>query len=385
MEVERKKQILDDLEIAKIDNWYQCRCSSEMGKIRSFSINLTYKCNLNCGYCYQKRYRTHVGTMKEDDIPYIKAFVDNYNKQEDVVERITISGGEVLLEENLPIIDKIFKSFKEKNFTLFTNGINVTKYKDRIDFRKFTDVQISLDGDDDVINELSNYENVNLYERIIEGIHYLSDLGCKITIICMITPKISERIETFAQRLKQAGILDKIEKMRIAIPVFDGSEDVVDRRYFNYEDYHNVKVWLSKNEYDGKIELDTLSGFSKLKSKIWRGLNVMAEGRTRNCKISEKIPVTFGPEGHVYWCACEEPGEENIGNYYENKVNNELLDKIKNRTIFNIEKCKSCKMRYICATGCPLKLFARGVDVMNPSCGEFDNEYLVDRMEDFIL
>lgn len=258
--------------IKKIDILQRKEKKYEVGSIREITITLSYKCNLNCGYCYQKDHRYDEGIVKSEDVLKIKRFIDDYNKQKDYLEE--------LLKRN---------------------------------------------------------------------------------------------------------IINEIQEIRFSIPTKYKDNQITNNDYFSFEEYLLMKEIIRNNNYNGKVVLDTLTGFARLQSIIGRPLNERYYGKTGICRINEKIPMTFGPNGNIYWCICMEPNEGIIGNYYTNKINKDVLNELISRDIFTVKECRECKIRYLCATGCPSKLFVTGEKILTPVCDAYNNEFLVDRLEEFIL
>ena len=379
-----EKQILDEETIRKIDEHYAGKMFVGAGPAYNVTINLSYKCNLNCRYCYQKQYSSKEGKITCEDIPKIKEFIEKYNLGEKL-NKITISGGEPLLAENIGVIQKILDSFSNIKFSLYTNGINIKKYAEAIDFARFHEIQISLDGYNSVISELSKSGEIDAFYKILDGIRFAAGLGSSITIICMMSHGIETWLEGFLLDLKNENILSDRLKIRICIPINQKSDDVINYDCFSFKDYQEIKKIVQKREFREYVELDSLVGFSRIKQKLFRERNTRPEGEGRICKNEIKTPMAIGPDGRVYWCICADHNNAIIGNYHDGLIYNEVLDKYKKRNIFEIDQCRRCDMRYICSSGCPHSLAAGNKEILLPACREFDNERLVDMMEEFVL
>lgn len=203
-------------------------------------------------------------------------------------------------------------------------------------------------------------------------------------LACVMTPGIQEWLPALLEDLVFRHIFDGPVNMRIGIPLINSSAKIVDDRFFSYDEYIAVKNLLLNGNYSN-VTIDSLPAFSRIRAMVLRDINSRANCETRVCKNGEKTPLAVGPNGNVYWCLCEDPSAGIIGNYNTGKINYELLRDLRLRNIFTISECRNCDMRYICASGCPTPLFAAGQATLSPSCRELNNEYLVDRMEAFIL
>lgn len=67
---------------------------------------LTYKCNLNCSYCYEKDIKTGMKNKLndntiEDYLIFIENFLYDKNRNENEPYIVNLHGGEPLLEFNL--------------------------------------------------------------------------------------------------------------------------------------------------------------------------------------------------------------------------------------------------------------------------------------------
>ena len=106
-----KKQILSKELIDKFDQGLMQSVNHNFSvNIESISINLTYQCNYNCRYCYQKQYSDKSGVMTKNLINRIYNFLDFYignNCGQFKLKTLLISGGETLLEDNIPIIKSL--------------------------------------------------------------------------------------------------------------------------------------------------------------------------------------------------------------------------------------------------------------------------------------
>lgn len=378
------KQILTDAMVEYVDSNYLSRSNNHFGPIKNVTFNLSYKCNLNCGYCYQKHYKSNDGRIEDSDIPLIKQFIEEYNQNNKELNLVTISGGESLLDENVVLINNIINTIRSKEYILFTNGINIIQMSERIDFSKFNVVQVSLDGNDEVICKINN-SNIHVYRKIVQGIKYLAGLGCSIRIVCMISKEISLWLDYFLKQLENEDIFRNGKvRLRISIPMDDHSTDIVAADFFNYDEYLVIKEIISRSNMKEYITLDSLPGFTKLKHILKRKVNEEHNGVIRPCRQDE-FTVLFGPKGNVYWCMCKDVDRAIIGNYRTKVINYDLLNAYKSRTIFTIDKCSKCEMRYVCASGCPLNIEDKENSVFVPVCREFANELLVEKMEGFVL
>lgn len=159
--------------------------SLDVFPVKSITFNLTHRCNFNCAYCYQNKYKNNADfdkIMTIEDVKYIEKYLANPCFDTNDIEEIIISGGEPLMSENIQTLNYIINTFFPKKFVLFSNGFNLYELKDEVDFVKIDEYQISLDGPDEVIKIVNKGGN-NAFDKIVQGIKYIETISKKISIV----------------------------------------------------------------------------------------------------------------------------------------------------------------------------------------------------------
>ena len=116
----------------------------------AISIWVTWLCNLNCSYCYEKAYRNDDNMTIEYAVKVI-IFIENHLKQMHANEcYIQFHGGEPLLNIEVIkyIVDALRRNVEVKYmFSLTTNGTLINN--DIIDYFStvFSEISVSIDGD----------------------------------------------------------------------------------------------------------------------------------------------------------------------------------------------------------------------------------------------
>ena len=118
-------------------------------KISRITISPTFACNFNCTYCYQRGFRSKKDTLCPASIDNICNVLKRVNATDnylDGINEVTINGGEPLQIQNIYTINHIITCFAKPGIelTLLTNGYNILRFKDAIDFSKFDYIQVSL-------------------------------------------------------------------------------------------------------------------------------------------------------------------------------------------------------------------------------------------------
>ena len=382
-----QKQILPDDLIEKYINETKEFC--ENGRIENLAItqaiiNLSYKCNFKCVYCYQKNYHNHSNRILPKDIPLIHNFINDYNRCNKKVDKIIISGGEPLLHENRNTIYSIFEEFNDASFELFTNGTLLDKTPndviDRID-----SYQVSLDGDDETIKYVNKYDSKNSFEKILKSIFNLAEMNKKITIVCMLTKAIDDNYRKFFNLIINSKLLDNDNvKMQINVPSNFSTEGYFDSLLYDSKDFLDIYKGYKDFLSGTKIQIGTLYQLKTLQAVLRREKNERLTPSVASCFFNKGIPPVFGPDGMVYWCTCIKENALPIGSYRsKSMIYTDNLNQFTLRSVFSFEKCQKCQMKFLCGSGCPLPLVKEG-NAMQPYCGVYNDEYIMDHIEDII-
>jgi len=149
---------------------------------QTFTILLTRSCNLECVYCYERTNRSLL-QRKHMDKHVADKTIDFINERAHDSKRVKVIfyGGEPLLNTTMLtyLTDRLEHYHDQKIiFELITNGYLVKdlweKYKNY--FKKFKQIQITLDGPPEIHNKLRPLPGkLPTFEKILEGIKLLTD------------------------------------------------------------------------------------------------------------------------------------------------------------------------------------------------------------------
>lgn len=385
-----EKQLLSDELIASYDSQRENNVPMSKRKIGSITINLTYDCNFKCKYCYQKNFHAKPGHMTVQDVDKIYSFILNYNalhNEDNHLKEIVISGGESLLDKNIESINYILKKFSCDKFKLFTNGVNIIKFAKRIKYEKFEEVQVSLDGTNDVIQELNKNNTAPFYD-IIKGILLLTEKGVKVSIISMVTKDSFTHLKTFLNELEKYGLVDNpLVSIRFAFVVDYGAEYTLDTSFYDFDEYLQLRRNVIRMVIGKKnVSVDRLYDLNFLSSIIYRQKNDKTLGRIGMCKTQEGFPLLFGPDHNIYWCTCTNTDKALLSIDSDpielDKV--ELLNELLNRNIYKIDKCKKCIYRFVCSAGCALYAIHSNNSAYSSHCGIFQHPIFAEKAEQFL-
>ena len=383
-----KKQILSAEIVKEVDQRLEKNSELQMSKfpVKSITFNLTHSCNFNCDYCYQRKYKNkpeYVGSMSLEDIKTIMEYLHLPCFGDTELDEIVVSGGESLLPSNIDTINYICEHVAAKKKTLFTNGINILAYKDKINFSAFDEYQISLDGPDSVIRFVNRHDDS--FDKIIGGIKYLQQLHKTITLVTMWTKELRSHLTEYIDLLKNSNILkqpDTTVKFVLVKDYYTNGE--LDEQFYGWKE-----IVADRKAYNPILStvnsyLELLPEINGLAWLLHRPVNERKNIKYKKCDLTKTVPMVFEPNGDIYWCLCLDGENGKIGNYKEMFFDRDKVKKLGNRTIFKMEQCRQCRLRYLCGGGCMLPLTSGDGEVYQPACGPLGNPFVWEHLEELI-
>ena len=383
-----KKQILPAEIVEEVDRRSEQESELHLSKfpVRSIMFNLTHSCNFNCDYCYQRKYKNkpeYVRSMSVDDIVSIMEYLQLPYFDDTALEELVVSGGEPLLPFNINTINYICRHVAAKKKILYTNGIHILAYKDRIDFNAFDEAQISLDGPDAVIRQINYYDGS--FDKIIGGIKYLQQINKTVTLVTMWTKELRSHLTKYIELLKQSRVLEQPDTtVRFVLAKDYYTNGGVDEHFYNWDEIAtDLKTYgpilgTVNSCLELPREISGLAGF------LHRPVNERRNIKYKKCDITKTVPMIFEPNGDIYWCLCLDGESGKIGNYKEKFFDRDKVEKLGNRTIFKMEQCRQCKLRYLCGGGCVLPLTGGDGEVYRPASGPLGDPFIWENLEKLI-
>lgn len=308
-------------------------------KIADVSIELTDKCNLKCGYCFNE---SNPSNSTEIHFSKIKSIVDDLATMEEL-PTISLTGGEVFLRHDWEEIAN-YVSAKGFQVAFSSNGLLLDKKLiEKLLRINVKSIQISLDGMD---NDSNSYRTQTYTETIINNIKLICNtrLHKKLNLRVTISEKNKDYLEPivkFASENKIGiswGHLQHIGRARIKI------KDKLDS-----ENLGRIQGYLQElnKKYNMNYELPALGV----------GVDI--------CHlISGQKPyaIRIDPKGDVYPCQGASTQPFIIGNVYKQSITSiiygsvmkELVTLLTLRRKFMIRgNCKKCFYGMQCQGGCP--------------------------------
>jgi uncharacterized protein len=364
--------------IGEVDNKIE---KLEKASTPNFLVVPSYACNLHCIYCYEQTYMikgtTDIDSLKMVDLQFdridklMKEYHDiNGIKEEDDI-RITIMGGEPLLRCNLKAIEYILEQTKKRKFSLdiVSNGVDLQYFI--VTFNKYKDtlkhIQITVDGVKAIHDKRRIFhDGRGSFDLIIKNIELA--LNNDITIVLRVNvdgTNINELPELATELRKKFDGNPKLQPYLYLLQ--DGgcsgeanivNEKVGIKRIFELED-SNSNMSIFKKKFHPEEFINCIFE------------DIPYQPVLRHCGAS-KNQYILDCKSNVYkcWHGIGNNGYR-IGQFYpEYEIEEEKLEEWKNRSVNHLNKCKNCKYRYICGTGCPAAKHMSDdcMDIKAPSC-----------------
>jgi len=345
-----------------------------------FTIELTRSCNMSCQYCYMESRRDENSYLTEEHIDAIYAFYSAYAKT-NTNQTIGVTGGEPLLNNRtVDMINYIEQKWPESKIILLTNCVNALKYYDMIPLKALKEVHISLDGTRATHMSRRYYETTysdTTFDDILEGIkRFISD-GIKVKLKTVIDKFNYRNFFEFEEFLLREGV---------------ANSSLCEHEYAIAHDFsHPLDLRTSSNEKADVFDIrEFLSNTTIANSPLFlsavvlyralgRKANVPMEIKAQRCNSGFLSNYYFSCDGNVYFCGCVGAGKGTVGTYYPNiTLNEEMIEKLRSRSIVSNKKCWECMYKYVCLGGCPLSATDKGAET---SCGIFGDEEIMDNLE----
>lgn len=308
----------------------------------SLTIAPTMACNFKCVYCYEGSRVKNV-TMTQEVMDGVIEFI---KKSECKSLSITWYGGEPLcawekiVEFNNKIDNLHLESFTQ---SIVTNGSLLDERKIEYMYeKKFSFIQITLDGSEEIHNKSRPMKNGNnSYNTIMTKLDLLnmySKKGMKLPVSIRVNIT-EENAQEFSVLHKELS--EKYEKNFFIYPGFVTKSDE--------NECHTTTCLTFDKEADFILKLSKENGI--ITNRLFPEGN-----RLMGCGAQVVSNYVISPKGDLYKC-WEDISDESktVGNVITgfNDKNNINYQFIVKTTGFENDTCKKCVFLYSCMGGCP--------------------------------
>ena len=304
-----------------------------------FVILTTTGCNARCFYCFEQGAK--VSNMTEQTAHDVADFI---KRKGDKKVRIQWFGGEPLV--NVKAIDTISKDLKEMNIDysakMVTNAylLDEDTIKKAVKLWKLSEVQITLDGTEEIYNKTKNYVYKNVdspFKRVLNNIENSLKAGIQTNIRLNMDEHNADDLFVLSEML-----IEKFSKYPncyiYVVRLFEDSCSNIKNR--NIADRH--KLIENSIKLQSYIDKNMPTPHIENLSKSFSNPN--------KCMASSDNAVMIVPDGHLGKCE-HFVDSDFFGTIYSDDFDLEKIARYKERVVVS-PNCADCNFRSLCM---PLK------------------------------
>ncbi len=338
-----------------------------------FLLVMSYGCNFDCAYCYQKGIDTSKHFITPEMIDQFIDFVKDHRDQNGKQVVVTLFGGEPLLpgRQYRKAIAHVVDLVANENIGLsvVTNGYHLADYVKLLSKANIKEIHISIDGDEPTHNKRRfTKDGKESFARILSGIEKSIAAGFPIQAR-LITDRMSiQSFPRLAETFNEKGWLD-LPKTQFKTSLGRNYELI--NEYMKPEDLFTLDEMVA--EYTKMMQKHPL--MQKLHLPSFFGITHMLENKEMYLPSFDTCPgatseFVFDLEGKIYSCTASCGRKDHVlGTYYPELTWNETeLKKWKTRSILTIPECKDCSVGVVCGGGCAVIAKDRNGDILTPNC-----------------
>ncbi|MBU7027328.1 MAG: radical SAM protein [Theionarchaea archaeon] len=337
----------------------------------------TYRCNLECPYCFlldlQTKGKSWVNTVIDS------AHVDKIFEAATALDTssrgsLVLYGGEPLLLKNKPIIEEILQKGRQLGYTfgMSTNGLTVPAFLDVLTEYSAA-LQITIDGPEKVHNARRIKKNgEGTFNEVVQGVDAAVEAGLSVTLR---TNLDKDNITDFPQIVTfyiNKGWYDNPNVSMQFSTVFKKPCSTYESLIYPGEVHEAVVSMTEKTPEIWKFGFD-FRGVELFESIFSKG--VTGPPRFWYCEATSGMLI-YDPFGDIYVC-WEHVGEEStrVGAYYPRLTWNDQYNQWKERTVFTIPECRECVYALFCGGGCGYEALERYGTLSKPVCYDYHNVF----------
>ena len=374
----------DEKALSFIEKGYLVDASAEEKKYRKEYLNFlekrdssevqiffvaNYSCNFSCTYCYQESYAPEKSGVTEE---IIDAFISYITKEfHDRKIYITIFGGEPLLpgEKQKNIIQYLIDKATDENIDLaiVTNGYNLKEYADILSRGKIREVQVTLDGTEEIHNNRRPLKNgQSTFDSIVEGIDEILKRNIAVNLRVVVDKDNMKNLPELAEFAIQKGWTNhSLFKTQLGRNYELHTCQVQNSQLYEREELHEALYEiLQKNP--------SFADFFRPSFSIARELHDNGElpGPLFDACPGCKTEWAFDYTGRIYPCTATVGKEgESVGTFYPAIIHkNEIIDEWEDRDVTSIAECRSCPVQHACGGGCGSVAKNKNGKLSSPDC-----------------
>lgn len=362
----------------------------------SITLLPTYNCNFRCEYCFEKNLQNNGAKWlgKQMSLELVDAIFEALHKYSENgfrVDSVYLFGGEPLLKNNMPIIDRICAKATELRVPIIciSNGYSLNEYVEIVNRYNWKYIQITVDG----IGEEHDKRRFLVggqptYDVIIKNVDEALKKGARIVIRSNINKKNIAGIKKLIDFYKDKGWLE-MPNFRY---YFKSTMQCYDEIADSYSDVELMKELSEIYGEDNVNKFQFNSVYQGLANRIRHMLenNTFAPLRSGYCGANMGM-YTIDPFGDIYpcWDVLSDKSEiiGTVDVHNKNFLFNENNERWKGRTVDKLSKCQKCPYMLFCGGGCAAQAKVLHNDMNMVFCDNFQmlfDEAARDVCEDFL-
>jgi len=335
----------------------------------------SFACNLACTYCYQEEYQNKESSLKREIVDAFFNYIGREFSSEPQKPYITLFGGEPLLKgrEYKEGFIYFLQKAKELDYevAIVTNGYELFHYiPEFLSLElKIREIQVTLDGNQDIHDSRRpTHSGKGTFLQIVEGIESALKHGYRINLRAIIDKENLVSLVDLANFCKERGWLNYPS---------DYFETSIGRNYELHTCQPNSSLFTRAQMWQEYVKLASqypvLKEFHKPQFHGIRTLfetSQLPEPAFDTCPAGKK-EWAFDASGGIYACTASVGIEKyKLGSYLDptSIVDQESIEKLKNRDVLSMEECKSCAVSLSCGGGCAIVACNKTDNLLAPDC-----------------
>lgn len=339
----------------------------------------TYKCNLRCTYCWERLLHSKgkdwvEKTLSLEEVDLLFEALETLDKGLTKKEPLIYFGGEPMLPENIELLNYMMRKGSKRGYIHYfvTNGTTIPAFLPLLKRYPILGIQITVDGIQPVHDSRrKGPKGEGSFDRIIESIELLRAHKIKTYIRVNVDRLNVDSLEELAAFLKERGWHNDQSITPYVVPVFPHGCGGYSRAYKKEASMTNlVSLWSQDDLWE--VFKRGVTDFHPLESVLRGGT---WSPRFFSCQAHAN-QLFFDPHGKLYTC-WEAVGEAEhcVGHFIPTLKFNKIYNDWMSRTVFTIEKCRTCPYAFLCGGGCAYTAYTEKKTLFAPVC-EFTERML---------
>lgn len=288
-------------------------------------IHTTFRCNLCCTHCYARAGEGH----EEMSVTDIRRLAEQALGMK--FRQLVITGGEPLFHRGRAELIQLFRNLmgKGSNIVLRTNFTGSFNNKELIEIASsFDQVVVSIDGNEKTHDARRGKGS---YQSVVSNCERYAALSKKLT---------------FAGELSLACVMNAKE---IKGPPGRSVRELGERLNVQRVRFRPLLPIGRAKDSDEKLFSECINQHEAIEDILYMPFTPMS-----SCGIGQNVYIC--PDGKAYPCYAWQTEASYLGNVVEDGLENVLdmsrFTGLRECTVDTIEKCRECKLRYLCGGAC---------------------------------